>query len=48
MVQTTTESVVAGVPIKLPMVDVHTVSAGGGSSRAGGTSSRAYSSRMTR
>jgi N-methylhydantoinase A len=31
MVQTTTESVVAGVPIKLPMVDVHTVSAGGGS-----------------
>jgi len=28
---TTTESVVAGVPIKLPMVDVHTVSAGGGS-----------------
>ena len=29
--QTTTESVVAGVPIKLPMVDVHTVSAGGGS-----------------
>ncbi|HEX5880566.1 MAG TPA: hydantoinase/oxoprolinase family protein [Actinomycetota bacterium] len=30
-VQTTTESVVAGVPIKLPMVDVHTVSAGGGS-----------------
>jgi N-methylhydantoinase A len=31
MVQTTTESVVAGVPVKLPMVDVHTVSAGGGS-----------------
>jgi N-methylhydantoinase A len=30
-VQTTTESVVAGVPLKLPMVDVHTVSAGGGS-----------------
>ncbi|QIN81965.1 hydantoinase/oxoprolinase family protein [Rubrobacter tropicus] len=29
--QTTTETVVAGVPIKLPMVDVHTVSAGGGS-----------------
>ena len=29
--QTTTESVVAGVPVKLPMVDVHTVSAGGGS-----------------
>jgi N-methylhydantoinase A len=29
--QTTTESVVAGVPIRLPMVDVHTVSAGGGS-----------------
>jgi N-methylhydantoinase A len=29
--QTTTEFVVAGVPIKLPMVDVHTVSAGGGS-----------------
>lgn len=29
--QTTTESVVAGVPIKLPMVDIHTVSAGGGS-----------------
>jgi len=27
----TTESIVAGVPIKLPMVDVHTVSAGGGS-----------------
>src|SRR5215208_2445460 len=26
--QTTTETVVAGVPIKLPMVDVHTVSAG--------------------
>jgi N-methylhydantoinase A len=31
VVQTTTESVVAGVPLKLPMVDVHTVSAGGGS-----------------
>jgi N-methylhydantoinase A len=30
-VQTTTEAVVAGVPLKLPMVDVHTVSAGGGS-----------------
>jgi N-methylhydantoinase A len=30
-VQTTTGSVVAGVPIKLPMVDVHSVSAGGGS-----------------
>jgi N-methylhydantoinase A len=30
-VQTTTESVVAGVPVKLPMVDLHTVSAGGGS-----------------
>jgi len=29
--QTTTETVVAGVPIKLPMVDLHTVSAGGGS-----------------
>jgi N-methylhydantoinase A len=29
--QTTTETVIAGVPIKLPMVDVHTVSAGGGS-----------------
>jgi N-methylhydantoinase A len=29
--ETTTETVVAGVPIKLPMVDVHTVSAGGGS-----------------
>jgi N-methylhydantoinase A len=29
--QTTTETVVAAVPIKLPMVDVHTVSAGGGS-----------------
>ncbi|HET6874056.1 MAG TPA: hydantoinase/oxoprolinase family protein [Acidimicrobiales bacterium] len=31
IVQTTTESVVAGVPLRLPMVDVHTVSAGGGS-----------------
>lgn len=30
-VLTTTESVVAGVPIRHPMVDVHTVSAGGGS-----------------
>jgi N-methylhydantoinase A len=29
--QTTTETVIAGVPLKLPMVDVHTVSAGGGS-----------------
>ena len=29
--QTTTEAVVAGVPLRLPMVDVHTVSAGGGS-----------------
>jgi N-methylhydantoinase A len=29
--QLTTESVVAGVPLLLPMVDVHTVSAGGGS-----------------
>ncbi len=29
--QTTTETVIAGVPIKVPMVDVHTVSAGGGS-----------------
>src|ERR671920_567608 len=28
---TTTEAVIAGVPIQLPMVDVHTVSAGGGS-----------------
>jgi N-methylhydantoinase A len=28
---TTTETVVAGVPVKLPMIDVHTVSAGGGS-----------------
>ncbi|KEZ78416.1 hydantoinase/oxoprolinase family protein [Salinisphaera hydrothermalis] len=28
---TTTDSIVAGVPIKLPMVNVHTVSAGGGS-----------------
>jgi N-methylhydantoinase A len=30
-VQTTTEAVIAGVPLKLPMVDVHSVSAGGGS-----------------
>lgn len=30
-VQLTTEAVVAGVPLRLPMVDVHTVSAGGGS-----------------
>jgi N-methylhydantoinase A len=30
-VQTTTGSVVAGVPIRHPMVDLHTVSAGGGS-----------------
>jgi N-methylhydantoinase A len=30
-VQTTTASVVDGIPIKHPMVDVHTVSAGGGS-----------------
>jgi N-methylhydantoinase A len=30
-VQTTTESVIGGVPVKLPMVDVHSVSAGGGS-----------------
>lgn len=30
-VATSTESVVAGVPLMLPMVDVHTVSAGGGS-----------------
>jgi N-methylhydantoinase A len=29
--QVTTESVVAGIPLRLPMVDVHTVSAGGGS-----------------
>ena len=28
---TTTEAAIAGVPIKLPMVDIHTVSAGGGS-----------------
>jgi len=28
---TTTGSTIAGIPIKLPMVDVHTVSAGGGS-----------------
>ncbi len=30
-VQIATESIVAGIPLKLPMVDVHTVSAGGGS-----------------
>ena len=30
-VQTTTDAVVAGIPIRHPMVDVHTVSAGGGS-----------------
>ena len=30
-VQTTTSSIVGGIPIKHPMVDVHTVSAGGGS-----------------
>jgi N-methylhydantoinase A len=30
-IATTTEAIVAGVPLKLPMVDVHTVSAGGGS-----------------
>ena len=30
-VGTTTEAVIAGVPLKLPMVDVHSVSAGGGS-----------------
>ncbi|HEX8103347.1 MAG TPA: hydantoinase/oxoprolinase family protein [Solirubrobacteraceae bacterium] len=29
--QTTTDAVVAGIPIRHPMVDVHTVSAGGGS-----------------
>ena len=29
--QTTTESVLGGVPVKLPAVDVHSVSAGGGS-----------------
>lgn len=29
--KTTTETVVGGVPIKLPMTDVHTVSSGGGS-----------------
>ena len=27
----TAESVVAGVPIRFPMVDVHTIGAGGGS-----------------
>ncbi|MGH2823739.1 MAG: hydantoinase/oxoprolinase family protein, partial [Thermoleophilaceae bacterium] len=30
-IQTTTDAVVAGVPLKHPMIDVHTVSAGGGS-----------------
>ena len=30
-ISTTTEAVVAGVPIRFPMVDVHSVSAGGGS-----------------
>lgn len=30
-IEPTTDSVVAGVPIRFPMVDVHTVSAGGGS-----------------
>src|SRR5262249_56841683 len=30
-VQTTTGSVIGGIPIKHPMVDMHTVSAGGGS-----------------
>jgi N-methylhydantoinase A len=30
-IETSTAAVVAGVPIKLPMVDVHTVGAGGGS-----------------
>jgi N-methylhydantoinase A len=30
-VQTTTETVIAGVPLRVPMVDAHTVSAGGGS-----------------
>jgi N-methylhydantoinase A len=30
-VATTTESVIAGVPIRLPIVDIHSVSAGGGS-----------------
>jgi N-methylhydantoinase A len=29
--QTTTEAVIAGVPIRFPMIDVHSVSAGGGS-----------------
>src|SRR5207344_1270467 len=29
--QATAESVVAGVPIRFPMVDVHTIGAGGGS-----------------
>ncbi len=31
VVQTTTEAVIGGVPIRLPVVDVHSVSAGGGS-----------------
>lgn len=30
-IQVTTEAIVAGIPIRCPMVDVHTVSAGGGS-----------------
>ena len=30
-VQITTENVVAGIPIRFPMIDVHTISAGGGS-----------------
>jgi N-methylhydantoinase A len=30
-IQTTTEAVIAGVPIRFPMVDVHSVSSGGGS-----------------
>ena len=30
-IPTTTESVIGGVPIRLPMIDVHTVGAGGGS-----------------
>jgi N-methylhydantoinase A len=29
--QVTTENIVAGIPVRFPMVDVHTVSAGGGS-----------------
>ena len=31
VVSTTTESIVGGVPIRLPVVDIHSVSAGGGS-----------------